>query len=70
MNRKLKFKPDPTEIKVEKFLKVVWKEIKLDTKNMFNWLLFYKPHGIADKMLHCIEVFVFWAILTTLYIKW
>lgn len=53
---KLKFKPDPTELKVEKFLDKSWCIIKKESKRLFNWTFFYKPKGKFDKMLHVVDI--------------
>ena len=65
MIRKTKY-----EIKAEKFLKAVKEELSRDINDMINFLLFYKPKGNIDKAFHVIEVFAFWAMLTTLYIRY
>jgi hypothetical protein len=51
------------ETKFEKFLNLTWKELRFDFKNMINWLLFYKTKGKADKVLHIIEVCIFYVFL-------
>lgn len=47
----------------ERFLNAAWKELKIDFKNMFNWLLFYKPQNKLDKILHIFEVIIVWIVI-------
>jgi hypothetical protein len=58
------------ELAARKFLNHFWRELSRDFRGMMNWLLFYKPQGKFDKTLHVFEVFLFWSLLTTLYIRW
>jgi hypothetical protein len=51
---------DPLEIKVERFLELAWKELKIDSISMINWLLFYKPKDKMDKAWHIFEVILVW----------
>ena len=45
------------EVKLERFLHLVWKELKKDTKDMLDFLLFYKkPKDKFERLLHVIEV--------------
>jgi hypothetical protein len=54
----------PLEIKCEKYLSNVAKEVKLDYKNMIKWLFFYKPDSKGDKILHILEVISAWYFIT------
>lgn len=50
--------------KFEKFLDLAWQEIKLDTKKMFDWLLFYpKPKDKFEKWGHTFEVICVYIVL-------
>jgi hypothetical protein len=50
----------PFEIKCEKFISCVGKELKFDYKNMIKWLFFYKPDSKGDRILHIFEVVSVW----------
>jgi hypothetical protein len=52
------------EVKLERIVSSVGKEIKLDVKNMIDWLLFYKkPKDKLERAMHIIEVICAYVIL-------
>lgn len=59
--------PNIYEVKCERFLHLVWKELRLDFKNMIKWLFFYKTDSQGDKILHICEVVFMWIIFTKVF---
>lgn len=52
------------EIKAEKFLHLVWKEVRFIFRNMINFLFFYKkPKDNFEKTFHLIEMIFIYVIL-------
>jgi len=49
--------------KFEKFLDTVWRELRFDSKNMINFILFYKPTSKGDKILHIFEMVLVYVVL-------
>jgi uncharacterized membrane protein YkvA (DUF1232 family) len=41
---------------IDKWLKWVWREIKIYFKMIINWYLFYKPKDTTEKIWHLIMV--------------
>lgn len=52
-------KTDPTEEKVEEFLRRSWVIIKKEGKRFSNWLFFYKPEDKMDGILHILTVIAY-----------
>lgn len=54
------------------WLEKVRREICKDCVSMINWLLFYKPKGKVDKILHIIEVVLVWVLIQLAYagLRW
>jgi hypothetical protein len=68
--KKIRNEKDDTEVKVEKFLKLCWREIVrylwLGRKYLYlliEWLFFYKPKNKVDKIEHIILV-ISWFLIT------
>lgn len=53
-----KNEPDPTELKIEKWLSRVWLFIKRESKRIIEWLFFYQNKDKKYKMIHIIDIIV------------
>lgn len=56
LKKKIKNEPDPTELKVEKFLSKAWVIIRKEGKRLVKWTFFYTPENKMNATLHIVDI--------------